>query len=110
MTPPKSIDEILKELWDDGCNSGIITSDDEKLDDFQSRAILHAKKQIGKIQEKEKHEEYTKGLKQGVWLYAWWKDGVQYVGTSGKTYIQAITEIDSKEGAALKKSLGEEEE
>lgn len=21
----------------------------------------------------------------GIWKYAWWKEGVQYVGTSGKT-------------------------
>ena len=33
------------------------------------------------------------GLKEGIWLFAWWKDGVQYVGTSGKTLEEAYKEL-----------------
>jgi len=30
--------------------------------------------------------------KEGVTLYAWWRDGVQYVGTCGRTLKEALTE------------------
>lgn len=43
---------------------------------------------------KKMDKEYKKGLIDGVTRYAWWKDGVQYVGTFGKTLKQAIEEID----------------
>jgi len=36
---------------------------------------------------------YKAGFKAGLKLYAWWKDGVQYVGTCGKTLKQALKEI-----------------
>lgn len=26
----------------------------------------------------------------GVWLFAYWKDGVQYVGTTGTTYREVL--------------------
>lgn len=45
----------------------------------------------------EKDKSYKEGLLQGIWLYSWWKEGVQYVGTSGKTYKQAVAEIEGKE-------------
>jgi predicted transcriptional regulator len=35
-------------------------------------------------------EAYVEGLKAGITLYAYWKDGVQYVGTSGKTLKEAL--------------------
>ena len=28
----------------------------------------------------------------GVWLFAHWKDGIQYVGTSGTTYAEVARE------------------
>ena len=34
--------------------------------------------------------DFEKGLVQGIMMYAWWKDGVQYVGTTGKTLERAI--------------------
>ena len=37
---------------------------------------------------------FKAGKKEGIWLYAWWKDGVQCVGTTGKTLVAAIKEID----------------
>ena len=36
---------------------------------------------------------YQAGLKYGLWLFAWWKDGTQYVGTSGKTLKEAYKEL-----------------
>ncbi len=36
---------------------------------------------------------FKAGLKHGIWLFAWWKDGVQYVGTSGRTLEQAYKEL-----------------
>jgi len=33
------------------------------------------------------------GMKDGIRLYAWWKDGVQYVGTCGTTLKDALKEI-----------------
>ena len=33
------------------------------------------------------------GMKDGIRRFAWWKDGVQYVGTTGKTLADALSEI-----------------
>ena len=38
-------------------------------------------------------EVYRKGWEDGVTLFAWWKDGVQYVGTCGNTLKKALEEI-----------------
>ena len=37
---------------------------------------------------------FKAGMKQGIWLFAWWKDGVQYVGTSGRTLAEAYKELE----------------
>jgi len=37
---------------------------------------------------------FKAGMKKGIWLYAWWKDGVQYVGTTGRTLAEALKEVD----------------
>ncbi len=42
---------------------------------------------------------YRDGFKEGIRLFAWWKDGVQQVGTTGMTFKEAVakhipTEID----------------
>ena len=39
-------------------------------------------------------DAYFDGLREGVQLFAWWKDGEQMVGTSGKTLNSALVEID----------------
>lgn len=41
--------------------------------------------------------DYIRGLKAGVRLYAWWKDGVQYVGTCGTTLKHALERINKDE-------------
>lgn len=37
--------------------------------------------------------EYQRGYVDGLQAFAWWKDGVQYVGTSGTTLEQAINDF-----------------
>ena len=44
---------------------------------------------------------YYQGKKHGVWLFAWWKDGVQYVGTCGTTYVSAIAALVRLENEAM---------
>jgi hypothetical protein len=46
---------------------------------------------------------YYKGLREGVQLYAHWRDGVQYVGTTGRTLKTAIESIDQQEKELLVK-------
>ena len=36
---------------------------------------------------------FKAGMQQGIWLFAWWKDDVQYVGTSGRTLKEAYKEL-----------------
>lgn len=38
-------------------------------------------------------EAYKEGLEEGIRKYAWWKDGVEYVGTTGKTLKEALMEL-----------------
>jgi hypothetical protein len=45
----------------------------------------------------EKLKMYFQGQRDGVMLYAHWKNGVQYVGTCGKTLQQAIKDINDGE-------------
>jgi len=37
---------------------------------------------------------YYQGMRDGVTNYAYWRDGVQYVGTSGRTLKEALADID----------------
>jgi hypothetical protein len=39
-----------------------------------------------------KAEARREGMREGIELYAWWKDGVQYVGTCGRTLKEALNE------------------
>lgn len=41
-------------------------------------------------------DEYKRGLKNGVFIYAWMKDGVFYVGSCGTTLKQALNDIDKE--------------
>ena len=45
---------------------------------------------------------YYEGLREGVTLYAWWRDGVQYVGTCGRTLADALAEIDQQQQEAAR--------
>lgn len=41
------------------------------------------------------------GMREGVGMYAHWRDGVQYVGTTGRTLKQALADIDADEADIL---------
>lgn len=40
---------------------------------------------------------WREGMKYGLWLYAWWKDGVEYVGTCGENLRKVNNEVDRGE-------------
>ncbi len=44
---------------------------------------------------------YYQGRREGVSLYAHWKDGVQYVGTTGRTLKEALAYIDQEEAKIM---------
>ena len=43
---------------------------------------------------KDKSPDYIEGFLNGVKLFAWWKDGVEYVGTCGKTYLEVLNSVN----------------
>ena len=46
------------------------------------------------------HQEikvYYEGKRHGIREYAWWKDGLQYVGTTGRTLMQALSGLNLME-------------
>jgi hypothetical protein len=51
--------------------------------------------------------KFYNGMREGVTLYAHWRDGVQYVGTTGKTLSKAIANIDAEEKEHLNKIEGQ---
>ena len=44
---------------------------------------------------------YYQGLREGVEQYAHWRDGLQYVGTTGRTLKQALATIHQEEADIL---------
>ena len=40
--------------------------------------------------------DYYEGVVDGLTKYAWWKDGIQYVGTCGKTLKSAIEDVEQE--------------
>ena len=41
--------------------------------------------------------QYRKGYEDGLRAYAWWKDGVQYVGTCGTTLKEALNSLPNEQ-------------
>jgi len=39
---------------------------------------------------------FKNGIIDGIRRYSWWEDGKQYVGTSKKTFEQAIKEVEEE--------------
>jgi exonuclease VII small subunit len=39
-------------------------------------------------------EEYRRGFIDGLKCFAFWKDGVQYIGTCGTTLAEAVEQVD----------------
>jgi hypothetical protein len=56
---------------------------------------MHKDKDKGRI------NEYFDGMIEGMRLYAWWKDGVEYVGTTGRTLKEALTAIEDERKKVL---------
>jgi hypothetical protein len=44
---------------------------------------------------------YYQGLREGVEKFAWWRDGTQYVGTTGSTLKNVLQDIDTFEADDL---------
>ena len=54
---------------------------------------------------KEEIDAYYEGLREGVYMYAYMKDGTYYVGTTGKTLKSAYEEIEVERERALSRIL-----
>jgi len=52
-------------------------------------------REVRRLTEYEK-KVYIEAKKNGVSLYAWWKDGVQYVGTTGCTLAKALQRVEEE--------------
>jgi hypothetical protein len=39
-------------------------------------------------------QAYYKGVLEGLWRFAWMRDGVYYVGTTGRTLKEAQAQVD----------------
>lgn len=48
------------------------------------------------------YHSYYDGMEEGARRFAWWKDGVQYVGTCGKTLEQAYAIIAAEREEAVR--------
>jgi hypothetical protein len=46
---------------------------------------------------------YYEGMRAGIRRFAWWKDGVEYVGSCGTTLKEALEEVDKEEKKELAK-------
>ena len=44
---------------------------------------------------------HFEGMRQGIYLYAYMRDGVYYVGTTGRTLKEAVAETYKKEEEML---------
>jgi len=51
--------------------------------------------------------KFYDGISEGIAMYAHWKDGVQYVGTTGKTLKQAHADIATERERAIKRENNE---
>lgn len=46
-------------------------------------------------------QAYHEGLRDGIRQYAHWRDGTQYVGTTGRTLQQALDSVNQAEADML---------
>lgn len=54
-----------------------------------------------KLESYQEIKAYYEGIKDGIRMYAWWKDGMQYVGTTGRTLLEAHAEVVYKENEIM---------
>ena len=50
---------------------------------------------------------FYEGQREGIKRFAWWKDGVQYVGTTGTTLKEAIDQTYRDEEKAIAHNIAE---
>jgi hypothetical protein len=55
------------------------------------------------IQRIERLKMFYSGLREGITRFAHWNDGIQYVGTTGKSLLVAIREINKEEEEGLER-------
>jgi predicted heme/steroid binding protein len=55
------------------------------------------RKKMEAIRQGDLHRAYFAGVRDGLTRYAHWKDGVQYVGSCGKTLEKALAEVNEEE-------------
>ena len=56
------------------------------------------------MNERDEINTYFDGVLEGISQFAHWKDGVQYVGTCGKTLKQAKDEVEHKRSQVLRET------
>ena len=54
-----------------------------------------------KLESVKEIKAYYKGKRNGIWLFVWWKNGVQQVGSCGTTYTEAVAGVAQQEICAL---------
>lgn len=60
---------------------------------------------VERLERENAHTEciaHLNGIEAGVRLFAWWKDGVQYVGSTGTTLADALADVEAEKAAALR--------
>ena len=63
------------------------------LDDLRTRARdSFGVEDLNQARDDTESRAYGQGLITGIRRFAWWKDGVQYVGSCGKTLKEALAE------------------
>lgn len=67
-----------------------------ELPDSAAQIIAGVAKEFSSL----RSQAYFRGLRDGVQRFAWWKDGVQHVGTTGRTLRQALDEVATQESEA----------
>lgn len=67
-----------------------------ELPDGAANVVEGLAKEFSLIRER----AYFRGVRDGIQRFAYWKDGVQYVGTTGRSLRQALDEVDTQESEA----------
>ena len=58
------------------------------------RLMTQLEESFSKSLEELQSSSYKTGLLEGLRRYAWWRDGVQYVGTCGTTLKDALNRVE----------------
>ena len=61
---------------------------------FYTQYIATGMEEIHEAIDRKINGAFQKGLATGIRRWAWWKDGKQFVGTTGKTLKEALEDIE----------------